>query len=169
ADAYFDTLVVPTDIPGAEGVATKDVYSNEIVGNECTVDAQFRPTPELTTGDVDAGTTTAFDVTGLVRHTDYTATTEFGSVPFTADEAGRAAVAIAVPADATAGAYEVSVVPADPEANDPTVRADGTFQVLVPEPAPTDTGEPTPTDTGGPDGTGDTGGTDGAGSATPPG
>ncbi|MPV49555.1 alpha/beta fold hydrolase [Pseudactinotalea sp. HY160] len=185
ANAYVDTLVVPADIPGAEGVPTKDVHSNVITGDECMVDTRFRPTPELIAGDVEAGDTTAFDVTGLVRGTAYTATTEFGSATFTTDEHGRAVVAVDVPADATAGTYEVSVVPADPAANDPTVRADATFDVIAaqPSPSPTDTGEPSPSDTGGPsptdtggpdasdspDGADSSHGTDGADGATPPG
>lgn len=157
ADAYFDTLVVPTDITGAEGVSTKDVYSNVITGNECMVDARFRPTPDLTTGSVDAGEVTAFDVTGLVRNTSYTATTELGSVTFTTDETGSAVVELAIPADAKAGLYGMTIDPADPDANDPTMHASAEFEVIAQEPSPTETDEPSPTDTATPSPTDDGG------------
>lgn len=146
---YFRTLRVRADIPGTEGVTTKDVHSNLITGSECTVTDEFRPVTALASGEGEPGDTLTLDAEGLVRNSEYVVDWQHGSLPLTATIEGEGTVELAIPADAEAGNYDLVLAPGIAGENDPAVRAEATLRILAaqdPEPGPT----ATPTDTPGP-------------------
>lgn len=131
---YFNTLVVPGDIPGNQGVETKDIYSKVITGDECQVHS-FRPVPAIAPAEAGAGETVTMTASGLVRNTGYAVTlpegyalaSGDGTVTSAAD--GMAQVQLVVPAGAQPGTVEIGLTPADPAANDPTVKPTGQLTI----------------------------------------
>lgn len=139
---YFRTLRVRADIPGTEGVRTKDVHSNLVTGNECTVTDEFRPVTALDSGEGEPGETLTLAAEGLVRNSEYVVDWQHGSVPLTASAEGTGDVEVTIPAAAEAGSYDLVLTPGIAGENDPAIRAEATLQVLPdqePEPEPTAT------------------------------
>src|SRR5699024_2522166 len=139
---YFRTLRVRADIPGTEGVQTKDVHSNLVTGNECTVTDEFRPVTALDSGEGEPGETLTLAAEGLVRNSEYVVDWQHGSVPLTASAEGTGDVEVTIPAAAEAGSYDLVLTPGIAGENDPAIRAEATLQVLPdqePEPEPTAT------------------------------
>lgn len=166
---YFRTLRVPTDIPGAEGVSTKDVHSQVVTGNECAVTDQFRPVTALGSGEGEQGARVLLPVEGLVRNSEYAVAWKYGSLALTSTEDGTGEVEVVIPEGAEIGAHKLVLSPGLDGENDPTIRAEATLRVLEaeePVPTPTDSGPtetPEPTDPGpstGDDGDGDIEGED---------
>lgn len=149
--AYYNTLTVPSDIPGRQGVETKDIRSNVITGDECQVHS-FRPEPKIDPAQGQAGTTVDMTASGLVRNTEYAVTVPEGYAlggntgrsivagTVTAAEDGTLRIPVAIPADAQPGAVEIGLVPADPAANDPTVKPVGELTVVSGGTTPGDDG-----------------------------
>ena len=100
---YFRTLRVRADIPGTEGVRTKDVHSNLVTGNECTVTDEFRPVTALDSGEGEPGETLTLAAEGLVRNSEYVVDWQHGSLPLTASAEGDGDVEVTIPAAAEAG------------------------------------------------------------------
>ncbi len=134
--SYFINLTVPDDITGDKGVKTKDIYSKVITGNQCAVHS-FRPETMVESKAVTAGETVTLNASGLVRNTDYKLELPAGYKLTNGDTVkanvdGKAVFNVVAPADAQAGEVEFTLLPADPAANDPQVRAAGKLQVSVP-------------------------------------
>lgn len=149
-EKYLETMIVPTDIVGEEGVQTKDLESNVITGNECRIDS-FRPTPALQPTVTHPGKQVSIRANGLVRNSSYTVTLpeELGkhTLVGTTNEQGELTVTWAVPAQATIGTYTLALRPTDLALNDPTMSATSNITIAEeaqqPEP-PAENKKPAP-------------------------
>ncbi|WP_394940715.1 alpha/beta hydrolase [Psychromicrobium sp. YIM B11713] len=134
ANTYLKTLTIPTDITGATGVSTKDIYSKVITGNECQVDTQWRAVPKAANLTSEAGKQVTLTASGLTRGSIYSVTVQPKSASAKSVQAqqrtallsaatpilsGKTAVAsaegtislpVTIPADAAPGDYTITVV-----------------------------------------------------------
>ncbi|AJT42583.1 hypothetical protein UM93_15830 [Psychromicrobium lacuslunae] len=128
ADTYLKTLTIPTDITGATGVSTKDIYSKVITGNECQVDTQWRAVPKAADAASSPGKQVTLSASGLARGSNYSVTVQQKSAQskqraallaapapiisvksVTASADGTISLPVTVPADAAVGDYSITV------------------------------------------------------------
>lgn len=132
-ERYLFDLIVPTDIPGKEGMNTKDIYSNKITGNECQV-TSFRPATTLSSASGAPGEVVSLQARGLVRNTDYQLALPEAFAGARAktisDVHGALSVTVQLPAGIAPGEYPISITPADAADNDPAVTAKAVITVV---------------------------------------
>lgn len=133
-ERYLFDLVVPSDIPGQQGMNTKDIYSNKITGTECQVHS-FRAETTLSSARGAGGELVTLSSSGLVRNTEYELAlpAEFGgmSVKGTSDVHGALTLTVQLPAGVAEGDYPISIVPFDLTDNDPVVKAEAVLTIVA--------------------------------------
>lgn len=128
ANTYLKTLTIPTDITGATGVSTKDIYSKVVTGNECQVDTRWRAVPKAADATSNPGKQVTLTASGLTRGSNYSVTVQQKSAQskqraalaaanspiisvktVTASADGTVSLPVTIPADAAVGDYSITV------------------------------------------------------------
>jgi LPXTG-motif cell wall-anchored protein len=145
AATYLRTLEIAENT-GKRGVATKDIYSNPITGDQCQIDQQWRAVPTAPDQAIEAGQTLEVSASGLTRGGKYTVSVVapdgsllFGTAaPVVAAADGTLVVALTVKQSADSGDYRILVEGAE-EITRVLADAVGTLRVsAVIIPTPTD-------------------------------